>query len=91
MTRVRMKMASELEVDIPLIEDVVDIVVLGREDSYGIRRCGVVRRERVQIVVMTRTRGVQILIGRVRHCLEYQQQGVVEARREIQGDLLGER
>ena len=47
MTRVRMKMASELEVDIPLIEDVVDIVVLGREDSYGIRRCRVVRRKRV--------------------------------------------
>jgi hypothetical protein len=47
MTRVRMKMASELEVDIPLIEDVVNIVVLGREDSYGIRRCRVVKRKRV--------------------------------------------
>ena len=38
-------MASELEVDIPLIEEVVDIVVLGREDSYGIKRFGVVRRK----------------------------------------------
>ena len=84
-------MASELEVDIPLIEDIVDIVLLGGEDSYGMRKYQVVRRERVQIVVMTRTRGAEIVIGRVRHCLEYQQQGVVEARREIQGELLGER
>ena len=40
-------MASELEVDIPLIEEVVDIVVLGRDDSYGIRRYREVRRKRV--------------------------------------------
>ena len=33
MTRVRMKMALELEVDIPLIEDLVGTVVLGGKDS----------------------------------------------------------
>ena len=48
-------------------------------------------KEELDSRVMTRTRGVQILIGRVRHRLEYQQQGVVAARREIQGELLGER
>ena len=85
--RVRMKMALELEMDIPLIEDVVDIVLLGGEDSYGIRKCQVVRRERVQIVVKMRTRGVEIVIGRVRHCLVYQQRGGMKARRERPGDL----
>ena len=49
------------------------------------------KKESLDSRVMTRTRGVQILIGRVRHRLEYQQQGVVEAQREIQGELLGER
>ncbi len=33
LTRVRMKMALELEVDILLIGDIVDIVVLGRHES----------------------------------------------------------